>query len=306
MEVILRQDVDKLGLRGDVVDVARGYARNFLLPRRLAEPATPAKVAELRKRERAARAGTRRRRVEQAQEIAARLEQDELRFDVKAGADRLALRLGHARPTSPTRSGAREDPRRPAQDRLPTRSSGSAATTIPVEVFADVRRVRDAGRPRGRRAAARGGARGDGGRSEAEAEAAAQAEAEAEHAQAEAVDRGRRRRGRGPRPTPRPRTAAEASRRRRARGQRDADRSRPRATEARTAFVHRLSTACGAHRRTFRSERVNRRRCPSGRSWDTSVPLDTLRTHRSSPCTSGPCRKSGRTELPRPGRRAWV
>jgi large subunit ribosomal protein L9 len=50
MEVILLADVEKVGLRGDVVDVARGYARNFLLPRRLAEPATPARVAELEKR----------------------------------------------------------------------------------------------------------------------------------------------------------------------------------------------------------------------------------------------------------------
>ena len=47
MQVILLKDVEKLGLRGDVVEVARGYARNFLLPRRLAEPATPARVREL-------------------------------------------------------------------------------------------------------------------------------------------------------------------------------------------------------------------------------------------------------------------
>ena len=40
MQVILLQDVEKLGLRGDVVDVARGYARNFLLPRRLVQVAT--------------------------------------------------------------------------------------------------------------------------------------------------------------------------------------------------------------------------------------------------------------------------
>ena len=47
MDVILLKDVEKVGLRGDVVSVARGYARNFLLPRRLAEEATKAKVAEL-------------------------------------------------------------------------------------------------------------------------------------------------------------------------------------------------------------------------------------------------------------------
>jgi large subunit ribosomal protein L9 len=42
MEVILREDIEKLGARGQVVKVARGYARNFLLPKRLAVAATPA------------------------------------------------------------------------------------------------------------------------------------------------------------------------------------------------------------------------------------------------------------------------
>lgn len=42
MEVILREEVEKLGHRGQVVKVAEGYARNFLLPRRLAVPATAA------------------------------------------------------------------------------------------------------------------------------------------------------------------------------------------------------------------------------------------------------------------------
>jgi large subunit ribosomal protein L9 len=42
MEVILREDVDKLGVRGQVVKVAGGYARNFLLPRKLAVAATQA------------------------------------------------------------------------------------------------------------------------------------------------------------------------------------------------------------------------------------------------------------------------
>ena len=51
MDVILLKDVEKVGLRGEVVSVARGYARNFLLPRKLAEEATPARVAELQKRD---------------------------------------------------------------------------------------------------------------------------------------------------------------------------------------------------------------------------------------------------------------
>ncbi len=40
MEIILREDVEKLGARGAVVKVADGYARNYLLPKRLAVPAT--------------------------------------------------------------------------------------------------------------------------------------------------------------------------------------------------------------------------------------------------------------------------
>ena len=41
MEIILREDIDKLGTRGQMVKVAAGYARNFLLPRRMAVAATP-------------------------------------------------------------------------------------------------------------------------------------------------------------------------------------------------------------------------------------------------------------------------
>ena len=41
MEVILREDIEKLGNRGEVVKVANGYARNFLIPKRLAVVATP-------------------------------------------------------------------------------------------------------------------------------------------------------------------------------------------------------------------------------------------------------------------------
>jgi large subunit ribosomal protein L9 len=84
MQVILLADVEKVGLRGDVVDVARGYARNYLLPRRLAETATPARVAELRKRD-SQRALQEAKTVEQAQQIAEVLGQTVLRFEVKAG-----------------------------------------------------------------------------------------------------------------------------------------------------------------------------------------------------------------------------
>jgi large subunit ribosomal protein L9 len=84
MEVILLSDVDHVGLRGDVVSVARGYARNFLLPRRLAEEATPARVAELQKRD-VLRARNEAKTTDQAQDIAEALSGTVLRFEVKAG-----------------------------------------------------------------------------------------------------------------------------------------------------------------------------------------------------------------------------
>jgi large subunit ribosomal protein L9 len=84
MQVILLEDVDKVGLRGEVVDVARGYARNYLLPRRLAETASPGALEDLRRRDEI-RARQEARTHEEASDIAARLEQNVLRFDVKTG-----------------------------------------------------------------------------------------------------------------------------------------------------------------------------------------------------------------------------
>jgi len=84
VEVVLTTDVDKLGLRGEVVNVARGYARNFLLPRGLAEVATPGLVRELELRD-AQRARHEAKTVDEAQAIAKRVEGVELRFDVNAG-----------------------------------------------------------------------------------------------------------------------------------------------------------------------------------------------------------------------------
>src|SRR5437763_5949813 len=84
MEVVLRQDVEKLGLRGEVVNVARGYARNYLLPRGLAEVATPGLLRELERRD-AHRARHDAQTVDEARALAKRLEALELRFDVTAG-----------------------------------------------------------------------------------------------------------------------------------------------------------------------------------------------------------------------------
>jgi large subunit ribosomal protein L9 len=84
MEVILRSDVENVGLKGEVVDVKRGYARNYLLPRKLAEVATPGRIAEIRRID-AERARHEARSTEQAAEIADTLTKTVLRFDVKAG-----------------------------------------------------------------------------------------------------------------------------------------------------------------------------------------------------------------------------
>jgi large subunit ribosomal protein L9 len=49
MQIILQEDVEKLGTRGEVVEVAAGYARNFLLPHKLALEASPANIKRLEK-----------------------------------------------------------------------------------------------------------------------------------------------------------------------------------------------------------------------------------------------------------------
>jgi large subunit ribosomal protein L9 len=84
VDVILLKDVDKVGLRGEVVNVSRGFMRNYLQPRGLAELATAARVAEVEKRE-AERARHEARSFEQAQDIAETLRKTVLRFEVNAG-----------------------------------------------------------------------------------------------------------------------------------------------------------------------------------------------------------------------------
>ncbi|EFK07351.1 ribosomal protein L9 [delta proteobacterium NaphS2] len=84
MEVILRQDVDELGLEGDVVKVAKGYARNYLIPQSMALEATEhnRKALEMQRK----KIELRRVRVkEQAEEVKAEMEKVVLTFSQKAG-----------------------------------------------------------------------------------------------------------------------------------------------------------------------------------------------------------------------------
>jgi len=84
MEVILRQDVEKLGTRGQVVKVADGFARNFLLPKRLAVPAT-ASNKNIVEQERQAALRREAKEVGAAQELAQLLGNVTLSTSQKAG-----------------------------------------------------------------------------------------------------------------------------------------------------------------------------------------------------------------------------
>jgi len=137
MDVILLQDIDKVGLRGEVVSVARGYMRNYLAPRRLAEEATPARVAELEKRD-SQRARHEAASFEQAQEIAGKLGQAELRFDVNAGPQ--GTLFGSVTPTDIADEiwktlKVRVDRRK---IELPEPIKRIGRYTLPIEVFTDV------------------------------------------------------------------------------------------------------------------------------------------------------------------------
>jgi large subunit ribosomal protein L9 len=97
MEVILREHIDNLGRRGDVVKVAAGYARNFLLPRKLALVVTDAnkqqierekKVAEVRDAQERSSAEAYAQRLEQVEiEIARRVGENDAMYGSVTSAD---------------------------------------------------------------------------------------------------------------------------------------------------------------------------------------------------------------------------
>jgi large subunit ribosomal protein L9 len=85
-EAILLEDVETLGDQGDVVEVSKGYLRNFLLPRKLAQPATKGAVHAIRERQEAAERAER-NAVERAQENIDLLNRTVLTIPQQAGAD---------------------------------------------------------------------------------------------------------------------------------------------------------------------------------------------------------------------------
>ena len=86
MKVILQQDVKGQGKKGQMIEVAEGYARNFLLPRKLAVPATADAMNTMRLQEKAKRAEEARLRAE-AVETAEKLKNAPVKIAARAGAN---------------------------------------------------------------------------------------------------------------------------------------------------------------------------------------------------------------------------
>ncbi len=84
MEVILKEDVAKLGSRGDVVKVAEGYGRNYLLPHKLAIEATQANRAVIEQMKAAAARRSEREKTD-AESVAKRLEGVSVKFERRSG-----------------------------------------------------------------------------------------------------------------------------------------------------------------------------------------------------------------------------
>ena len=84
MKVILQQDVKGQGKKGQMIEVSEGYGRNFLLPRKLAIPATTDAINTMNLKEKAKKAEEARLKAE-AQEIAAKLKECTVKLTAKAG-----------------------------------------------------------------------------------------------------------------------------------------------------------------------------------------------------------------------------
>ncbi|PYV93152.1 MAG: 50S ribosomal protein L9 [Acidobacteria bacterium] len=84
MDIILREKIEKLGTKGDIVHVSDGYARNFLLPKKLAMVATPANIRQIEQEKAAA---VRREAVEkqEAEALAQQLSRVSLNLSRKVG-----------------------------------------------------------------------------------------------------------------------------------------------------------------------------------------------------------------------------
>jgi large subunit ribosomal protein L9 len=136
MEVILREHVDNLGRRGDVVKVAEGYARNYLLPRKLALAVTDntkrqidreRKIADAREAEERSQAEAIAQRIAQLEiEIARRVGEHETLYGSVTSAD-----IAHALEAK----GFEVDKRK---IQLPEPLKALGETTVPIKIHRDV------------------------------------------------------------------------------------------------------------------------------------------------------------------------
>lgn len=86
MKIILRQDFEKLGKIGDVVEVSKGYARNFILPKKIGFVATEGSLRAFEE-EKKQHAHQEKKELHQAQKIAADLEKVSITITMKVGED---------------------------------------------------------------------------------------------------------------------------------------------------------------------------------------------------------------------------
>ncbi len=136
MEVILREHVDNLGQRGDVVKVASGYARNYLLPRKLALKVTDANKKQI-ERERASAEAREAEERDAMQAIATKMEAIEIVIARRAGeGDALYGSVTSADIADSLAAQGFETDKRKIQLGDPIRAIGES--TVPVRLHRDV------------------------------------------------------------------------------------------------------------------------------------------------------------------------
>lgn len=148
MQAILLKDVENVGERGDVIDVSPGYLRNYLLPRRLAQTATPGALAEA-KRRMEAQARHQQELADRAQDNAALLSRTVLTIPQPAGDDGRLFGSVTAQDIVDAIKQARgmKLDRRKVQLEQPIRSTGTHMVTVEVHdgVTAEVKTIVTAG-----------------------------------------------------------------------------------------------------------------------------------------------------------------
>jgi large subunit ribosomal protein L9 len=143
-QAILLKDVDKLGESGDVIDVSPGYLRNYLVPRKLAQPATPASIADAERRRDAAEKAVA-EAAAKAEETASLLRKTVLTISHQAGDDgRLFGSVTSQEIVDAIRQarGVRLDKRR-VQLEEPIRTTGTHMVSVEVSdgVTADIKTI---------------------------------------------------------------------------------------------------------------------------------------------------------------------